>query len=564
MRQRQRWNYWWQVILWAGPPVAPLAAAPPIADRVHAATAGGWFRQPLRVELKSDSPGATIRYTTDGTVPQANSGTLYREPVTVAHTTILRAAAFHPQGTRSEIGTWTYCRPDDLAQQTGAGAPAQWGAREGHPVPADYAMDTNITATPTFSTGMLSAVAALPTIAIVLDPQDLWDPASGIYAHPMESGENWERPAHIEYFPAGSTTDTVPSTGFTLDCGLRIQGGWNRRPEESPKHSLRVVFRKRYGESRLRYPLFPGNPGEFATLILRGGNNNSWLHWSSEERRRADYLRDEWMRQTYAALGQVSSRGRLTHVFLNGLYWGIYDLCERPDEHFAAGHLGGAAADYESRNGDKLLNGTDEAWRSLLRLVEGGVPDAEALAGVGRRLDLPAFIDYLLLNLYGANGDLDGSSNWYAARRRTLNGRWVFFVWDGERTLEGIQDNRLQEDDGNSPWRIFQRLRTNPEFRRQFSARARAVCQGDGPLAPGPAARRFRRLTEELAPALILESARWGDHRLTVNPYKTGPYERYTVEQHWRPEVRRLLDEYFPARTGAFLKQLQAAGLLVE
>ena len=390
---------------------------------------------------------------------------------------------------------------------------------------------------------METALATLPVLSVILDPADLWDPERGLYTHPMESGEAWERPAAVELLPR---TGTPPgeTEGFRATCGLRIQGGWNRRPEESPKHSLRLVFRKRHGTASLRHPLFPGEPTEFSSLILRGGNNNSWLHWSAEERRRADYLRDEWMRQTYAAMGHPSARGRFVHVLLNGLYWGIYDLCERPDAHFAASHLGGAAGDYDSRNADKILSGDDAAWHDLLRRVEAGVPDADALAEVGRQLDLPAFIDFTLLNLYGANGDLDGSSNWYAARRRSESGKILFFVWDGERTLEQVNDSRLAEDAGDSPWRIFQRLRQNPVFRRQFGQRARAICEGAGPLAPGPAADRYRRLAEHLAPALPLESARWGDHRLVVNPYKTGPYERYTVEAHWRPEIQRLLQEY--------------------
>ncbi len=548
---------WWVLLL----PLAAFAGLKPAA-RVQTSARSGWFTQSFSLELATDSPGATILFTTNGALPHPNSATVYREPITIAHTTIVRAIATHPKRTNSAVSTWSFCRADDLLTQTGAGWPDHWGSREGLPVPADYAMDPTLMVQPSFPSQLAAAVGALPTMSVVVDPSDLFDSNSGIYAHPTESGEAWERAASVEYFP--TPTSDLADTGFRQPCGIRIQGGWNRRPEESPKHSLRLIFRKRYGESPLRYPLFPGRPTEFSTLILRGGNNNSWLHWSSEERRRADYLRDEWMRQTYAALGRTSARGRWVHVYLNGLYWGIYDLCERPDEHFAAAHLGGTSAEYDARNADKILNGDDEAWRSLLRRIEAGVPDAAALAEVNRLLDLPAFIDFVLLNLYGANGDLDGSSNWYAARRRKPEGRFLFFVWDGERTLEQVQDSRLSEDAADSPWRIFQKLRQNEEFRRQFAARARSVCRGDGPLAPAPAAARFRQLAGQLAPALPLESARWGDHRLTVTQYKTGPYERYTVEQHWRPEIKRLLDEYFPARSAAFLQQLQAGGFPVE
>jgi len=552
-----------RAFLLALPLWSPMAqAAPRRAAGVRSSIDHGWFTNTLRIELTTTTPDATILYTTNGAEPRQPSAQTYREPIVVSRTTILRAIATRTDLASSTVSTWSYLQPGDLLNQSGTNRPSNWGLREGKPVPADYDMDLSVTRDSGYREGIPAAWNMLPMVSVVLDPANLFDPARGIYANPMETGEAWERAATIEYLPpARGQVNEVNESGFTIDCGVRIQGGWNRRPEESPKHSLRLVFRKRYGEARLRQPLFPGRPTEFATLILRGGNNNSWLHWSGEERQRADYLRDEWMRRTYAAMGRASPRGRMVHVCLNGLYWGIYNLVERPDEHFAAAHLGGAASDYDARNADKILQGDDDAWRALLALIETGVPDAPAFDQVRRWLDVPAFIDYALVNLYGANGDLDGASNWYAARRRTLGGQFVFFVWDGERCLEQVTDDRLAEDAANSPWRILQGLRKNSEFRRQFAARAKAVCESTGPLSPSAAAERYRPLADELRPAIVLESARWGDHRLKVNPYKTGPFERYTPRQHWDPEIRRLLEHYFPARTGAFITQLKAAGL---
>jgi len=60
---------------------------------------------------------------------------------------------------------------------------------------------------------------------------------------------------------------------------------------------------------------------------------------------------------------------------------------------------------------------------------------------------------------------------------------------------------------------------------------------------------------------MVAESARWGDYRRDVHPYKQPPYELYTRDQHWRPEVKRLLEEYFPKRSGKVLEQLQKVGL---
>jgi hypothetical protein len=197
----------------------------------------------------------------------------------------------------------------------------------------------------------------------------------------------------------------------------------------------------------------------------------------------------------------------------------------------------------------------------MLALANGGLTNATAYDEMIQRLDLPAFADFMIVNLYGGNADWDRASNWYAARRRSPPGPFRFFVWDGERTLENADANTLAQDDDQSPLRLFQRLRENADFRRLFAERVRLHCSNGGALAPSVAAARFRRLSQQIDLGMVGESARWGDYRRDEHQYKTGPYELYTRDTHWRPEVNRLLTEFFPKRTDALLKQLRAAGL---
>lgn len=437
-----------------------------------------------------------------------------------------------------------------------AGFPATWGIREGRPVPADYEVDPEITGNPAYREAFAAGLRALPSLRLDLEMADLFDPDRGIYSHPLETGAAWERPGTMEWVGEDGTT--------LVRCpvGVRIQGGWNRRPEESPKHSFRLIFRKRYGAGKLEFPIFgKDEPREFDELILRAGCNNTWLHWDAAERRRGDFLRDQWMRDTHAAMGHPAARGRFVHLYLRGLYWGLYNLVERPSAPFVASRLGGKPGQYDVRNGSNILEGDDVAWMELMRLADADLQNADRYAEVAERVDLPAFADYMLLNAYGANADWDGSSNWYAARRRQPAGPFVFFVWDGERTLEIPTDSSLSQDAADSPPGLFSKLRKNAEFRRLFAARARKHLTGDGVLTPGAAAARYRRLAESIESAVVAESARWGDYRRDAHSYKTGPYELYTRDNHWRPEVRRLLDDYFPRRTAVLIGQLREAGL---
>lgn len=430
--------------------------------------------------------------------------------------------------------------------------PKTWGSNNGEPVRAYYGEATN---------GLAAALRALPVVTIQMDFNDLFDPGRGIYANPLKTGSEWERPAALSLaYPDGRK-------GFEVNCGIRIQGGWNRRPEESPKHSFRIEFKKKYGPGKLRQTLFDGaEPRVFDELILRAGCNNTWLHWSGEERRRGDYIRDQWMRDSYRAMGHPSARGEFVHLYLNGAYWGIYNLTERPAASFAALHFGGKPDEYDARNGNNILSGDAEAWNKMFALVNApsGLRGPEAYAAIGEWLDLEAFADFMLLNLYGANGDWDGGSNWYAARRRDAGGKFHFFVWDGERTLENPNDNRLGDDDDQSPLRLFQKLRHSAEFRKLFAARAQLHLQGKGALTPNQAGARFQQWADRLREAMPAEAVRWGSYRHDIHSYKTGPYEVYTREAHWEVEIRRILTEFFPARGSVLLKQLQTAGILDE
>lgn len=516
----------------------------------------GFFQTPFELALDTATPGATIRYTTNGLLPTATNGLVYRKPILIRDTTPISAAAFLEGYAPSRPETHTFVFPGRVAAQTGAGWPATWGKTNDQPVAAYYPLAPDTANDTRYRSRLPQALEALPTLALTVAPDDLYGPDRGIYSHPRETGREWERRAFVEWIdPAGNP-------GFAIPCAIRVQGGWSRRPEESPKHSFRLLFKKPYGPTTLDFPVYGDEkPVRFETLVLRGANNNGWLHWSGEERHRGEYLRDQWIRDSFREMGQISARGRFVHVYLDGLYWGVYNLAERPDAAFVASHWGGQPADYDSIKAGKARSGDLEAWHDILARLNAGVTNNAVYEDLARRVDLTNVVDFLILNFYGANDDWDRVSNWYAARRRTPEGQLHFLVWDAERSLEKVDDNRMAFDDDECPPRFFQKLRNHPEFRMLFADRVHQHFSAGGVLAPASAAARYRRLAAQLEPAILGESARWGDYRRQIHPYKTPPFERYTPDDHWRPEVQRLLTQYFPARTTLALEQFKQAGL---
>ncbi len=519
---------------------------------------GGWVQEPFELRLETKTPKAEIWFTTDGSWPTPETGRLYQRPLQIERTTTLRAAAYRPHYKPTNVDTQTYLFADDVLQQDGRRFPSTWGMKGDWEVPADYEMDPEVIGGVTETNQLHKALQALPSVSLVLAPEALFDRAQGIYANPESTGRAWERAASLEWFGLDGDKD------FRVNCGVRIQGGVSRSPEESPKHSFRLLFRDRFGAPELSHRLFGKSGGRrFSNLVLRAGSNNSWLHWNAAERARGDLLRDEWVRRSLAALEQPSARGRFVHLYLNGLYWGIYNLCERPDTEFLAAAWKEDSLGIESRNASGVLNGSDEAWQGLFRLANQGLADAAGYEALSERVAMDAFIDYLLVQLYGGSAEWGMGGNWYAGRTTDPPGAFHFMAWDGERVLENVEDNVLDRDGDMAPPRLFQRLRANAAFRTRFASRAAEVLGPGGALSPDRAAQRFRQLAGELESAMILESARWGDYRRDVHSYRVGPYERYEVS-HWQTEVTRLLEEYFPARTERFVEQLRQRGLWVD
>ena len=189
-----------------------------------------------------------------------------------------------------------------------------------------------------------------------------------LYSNPGGTGVGWERGVSIEMlFPDGED-------GFQVECGTRIQGGASRSPSKSPKHSWRLLFKGDYGPTKLRYQVLDDTPVDsFDQLILRAGYNNSWIHWDSGQRSRAQYIRDQWVRDTLRDMGQISSHGRFVHLYINGLYWGLYNLVERPNAAFAASYAGGDKEDYDALNSAVAKDGDTQAFSQMMRLAESGL-----------------------------------------------------------------------------------------------------------------------------------------------------------------------------------------------
>ena len=490
----------------------------------------GFYDVPFNLELSTTTPGASIHFTTDGSEPTQTHGTVYTGPISIDVTTAVRAMAFKAGFLPSYMGTHTFIFLDSVLTQPAhpPGFPSTWGIhRNGEPVVADYEMGPEVVNSPRDGDLARNALKSIPTLSLVTDVQNL-----DIYANPGERGEAWERPVSAELiYPNGE------GTGFQINAGLRIQGGVGRSTI-IPKHSFRLFFKGKYGATKLEYPLFPDSPvRSFDTVTLRAGMNRSYAGKLREPRVHLNlttYTRDEWLRSSQIAMSGIGSHGMFVHLYLNGLYWGLYNLVERPDASFLSSYLGGQKEDWFVTTHSGPVSGSPDRFETLYKLANaGGLEDPQKYAEITQYLDIDHFIDYIILNFYSGNEDW-ALTNLYEGIQNP-DGQAKHFVWDGELTW--IDGAWLYSSPPDAPVIrvevLFKALMQNPDFRMQFADRMYKHLFHDGALTDANSQARWEEINEPINLAIIGESARWGDVR----------YETPIVRDDWLNAYQNVLTQ---------------------
>ena len=162
---------------------------------------------------------------------------------------------------------------------------------------------------------------------------------------------------------------------------------------------MQLKFMRELGDAKLQYPLFGDDAtDEFDTLILDARLNQAWHYGGNSspvsQRDRAQYTRDQFVASLQNQLGGRAPSGQWVHVYLNGIYWGIYNLHERPDEHFAAAYFGGDDNDYDViKHKNNVVNGSYENYQSLLDAVNADTRRDRQYEAIQDILDLDQFIE---------------------------------------------------------------------------------------------------------------------------------------------------------------------------
>ena len=189
--------------------------------------------------------------------------------------------------------------------------------------------------------------------------------------------------------------------------------------------------------------------------------------------------------------------------------------------------------------------GADEMYYALQGLNPDGITRNPAYSNL---IDMKNYIDYMLLNLYYQVGDWP-NNNYYAGRRLGSESTgFKFFSWDAEFSLPGGD----QTNSSAGVAQMYAFLRNSSEFRMRFADTVYEFLYNGGALTPAAAVARYTNLATLVEPAIICESARWGD---TASP------TRPSTVTDWRAERDLILTTMLPNLASTALSRFRTAAL---
>ncbi len=320
----------------------------------------------------------------------------------------------------------------------------------------------------------------LPVVSVVSDPVHLFDDGTGIcvpgdthVAGNSWSGnyvQGWERPAHVAFY------ETNRSEGFAQDVGIRIQGSSS---VASPQKGLHVIARSQYGNNRIRYPIFHCTESkanrltEFKRFAIRG--------WSSCLK--FSLINDAFTHTTMSDANIDIQDYRPAVMFLNGEYWGPYELREaNKNPWYYQYHYGIDAEDpgydiWEIQRGTWYVDeGTADHWNALVDYVNANdLSQPGHYAHVCAQVDIPGFIAYMGHCIYSGKADWPGQ-NIARVRPRTPDGKWRWPQFDADHSFNGLNSGYSQPQynsleriiRGNRQHALLIALLGNEDFRYDF------------------------------------------------------------------------------------------------
>ena len=432
-----------------------------VAQTVTFSAAGGFYDASFELGLQCNG-AYQIRYTTNGNNPTGTSA-LYESPLALDEALYSKSDIYTIQTACDEL----FFAPESVQHCITLRAAAfdEAGNRVGPVATQSY-----------FIRSLGCDTHGLPVMAISADSLVLFDYDTGIlvpgrYFDPAEaywtgnfyqSGREWERLVNVEFYEPND------NSGINQQAGLRTHGGTSRRQTQK---GMKIYAREEYGKKRFKHKFFESIPNESFKHLVMKPFSYQWFNFG---------IQDDICNRMAAHLDVESVASRPMVLFLNGEYWGIYYLKEKPDAHYLEDHFGDEDTDYNvvSNWYGYMVDGDTTGFVEMMHWVKNcDLTQQEQYAQIGEMIDINSFIDYYCLELFIANKD------WPANNMRCYQlddgiWRWIFF--DGDDALKEMSFDVLDNATStvNLGWPtdsrstlLFRKLLENKEFKNRFLIR---------------------------------------------------------------------------------------------
>ncbi|MBP3540581.1 MAG: lamin tail domain-containing protein [Clostridia bacterium] len=452
---------------------------------------GGEYKGTLTITV--DVPKNTeVYYTLDGTVPTQNSN-LYvpGSQFSINSTAVIRIRAFDPSGRLqpSEIITNTY---------------------------------------------LMNLYHSFPIVSVVTDPDNLWNPVTGmltpgdnvikydengrpkipfkntVYRANKESEDNIGiKPGHVEmYSKEGEQL-------LSQDMEFGLQGQYSL---DMPQKTFKLKAKAKYGAKYFDAALFPDREfTQYKAFVLRNsGNDCVWTRLNDGLQGR---LIDRFNEQTDTPSTVIHQAWNPVVVYLNGIYWGHYNMRERADRFFIAQHEGlgleGAdQMDVLEASGRTVCFGTSKEYRAMIERVEKSDPanNPEDLQYILDNIDVDNYFDYMGFQMFFGNSD-PGNIRFYRLKTEGSKWKWLFYDADYGLFKSGfdsptsyLKQKGAGEQNINNT--LIRKLLENDQMRDKFLTRLGEIYQF---MTTETMTNELNTMAAILEPEMTMHFNRWAE-----------------------------------------------------
>ena len=239
------------------------------------------------------------------------------------------------------------------------------------------------------------------------------------------SGKEWERKAHMTAF------DSAHKDFFSQDIGVRISG-----------ESTRFVYQKAL--NLFARDIYDGQKNFAKSFVC---NNEKKVRLRKGDGR--IIYQEPFIQSVIGETGIPFQDSVPEVVFINGEYWGIYNLREQYDDNYFAEHYGIPKDVLWTEKNSSVECGdsqTDENYKALYDvMMNGDMSDDAVYSQVESEIDINNMIDYYCMLLFFNDTDIDGEHNRFMFRSKEPgygdygDGKWRFAAYDLDITCEDVE-----------------------------------------------------------------------------------------------------------------------------